>query len=94
MYKISIALGAVAITVLTGCGTSITVPDGSPYFPLTVGNTWEYDGPGDDLSWTVTGYAEHDCGAALWSVSAVSGDKEYTFYWRATDDGLYDYIDT
>ena len=94
MYKILITLGAVAVVAFIGCGTGITVPDGSLYFPLAVGNTWEYDGPGDDLSWAVAGYAEHDCGAALWAVSVVSGNNEYTFYWRAADDGLYEYIDT
>jgi len=94
MYKAIIASAAAAVMVLLGCGTGGIVPDGSPYFPLAAGNTWVYDGPGDDLSWAVVGYAEHDCGAALWTVSAVSGDEGYTFYWRAAADGLYEYNDT
>lgn len=95
MARIGIIISACTLLVWLGCGGPGTaVPDGSPYFPLSVGNTWEYDGLGEDLSWTVTGYAEHDCGASLWSVSARSGDKEYTFYWRAAADGLYEYNDT
>ncbi|UCE27305.1 MAG: hypothetical protein JSW52_00710 [Candidatus Coatesbacteria bacterium] len=94
MCRLLIASAAVTITVLIGCGTGGIVPDSSSYFPLAIGNAWEYEGSGDDLSWTVTGYAKHDCGAALWSITTVSGDKEYTFYWRAVDDGLYEYIDT
>lgn len=94
MYRILIASATVTIMALIGCGTGDIVPDSSSYFPLAVGNAWEYEGSGDELTWTVAGYAEHDCGAALWSISAVTGDKEYTFYWRVANDGLYEYIDT
>jgi hypothetical protein len=94
MFKILSAVALAGSLLWFGCEGGPSVPDDSSYFPLEVGNKWEYAGPGEDLTWTVTGYAEHDCGASLWSVSAVSGDTEYTFYWRAAADGLYEYNDT
>jgi hypothetical protein len=95
MFRFSIVSVAAVLFALLGCGgTDLIAPDDSPYFPLAVGNTWEYDGQGEDLTWTINGYAEHDCGTSLWSVSALSGDKEYTFYRRVDRDGLYEYNDT